>query len=156
MKFAGLLAAVFALALLGNRPDALAQARPDLKVGMDIPVTGVFAAPARYMRDGIELYLKQHNNMLGGRNVNLIVVDDQGQPSVALTQVRKLVEEDHVDVIFGVLSAATGAALVPYINEHKIPTIYPSRNSHKSVCDVQFTQSCARSYRVNKPGHEIN
>lgn len=125
MNRAALIAALFTLSLFGAHPSALAQTKPALKVGMDIPVTGVFAAPARYMRDGIELYLKQHNNMLGGRPVDLIVVDDQGQPAVALTQVRKLVEEDHVDVLFGVLSAAIGAALVPYIDEHKLPTVYP-------------------------------
>ena len=155
MTRAGLLAAVFALSLLGNRPEALAQARPDLKIGMDIPVTGVFAAPARYMRDGIELYLKQHNNQLGGRNVSLIVVDDQGQPAVALTQVRKLVEEDHVDVLFGVLSAAIGAALVPYINEHKIPTIYPIVSSNDLTQRTPSAYIVRTGWTSSQPTHVL-
>jgi len=130
VRVAALFAALLTLSLLSARPDAVAQTSKTLKIGMDIPVTGVFAAPAHYMRDGIELYLKQHNNMLAGRPVELIVVDDQGQPANALTQVRKLVEDDHIDVLFGVLSAAVGAALVPYINDHKIPTVYPIVSSN--------------------------
>ena len=130
MRVAALFAALLTLSLLSARPDAVAQTSKTLKIGMDIPVTGVFAAPTHYMRDGIELYLKQHNNMLAGRPVELIVVDDQGQPANALTQVRKLVEHDHIDVLFGVLSAAVGAALVPYINDHKIPTVYPIVSSN--------------------------
>lgn len=116
------LAALLCAALFS---PAAAQTNAPLKIGLLIPTSGVFAAPGRYMQDGIELYIKQHNGMLGGRKVELVVGDSQGNPAVGLTQARKLVEEDHVDVIFGPLSAAVGAALVPYINEHKIPAVYP-------------------------------
>ncbi|MBV8602560.1 MAG: ABC transporter substrate-binding protein [Candidatus Eremiobacteraeota bacterium] len=120
-----ILAALFILALAGIPPSSIAQNRPPLKIGVLVPVSGVFAAPGRYMRDGLDLYLKEHNDTLGGRKVELIVADDQAQPPVALTQLRKLVEQDKVDVVFGVLSAAVGSALVQYINEHKVPTVYP-------------------------------
>ena len=89
------------------------------------PVTGVFAAPGKYMQEGLELYLKQHNDTLAGMKVDVDVADDQGNPSVGLTQIRKLVEQDHVDVIFGPLSAAVGSAIVPYIEQHKVPAVYP-------------------------------
>jgi branched-chain amino acid transport system substrate-binding protein len=119
------LCAIFCVPALLGRPAALAKTTAPLKVGEILPLTGVFAAPAKYMEDGLNLYLKQHDDMLGGRKVDLILVDDTGQPAVSVTQLRKLVEEDHVDVIFGVLSAASGAALVPYLNEHKVPAVYP-------------------------------
>ncbi|HZO94368.1 MAG TPA: ABC transporter substrate-binding protein [Candidatus Baltobacteraceae bacterium] len=111
-------------ALAGGVP-ARAQERAPFKIGLLIPVTGVFAAPGSYMREGLELYLSQHENELGGRKVELDVGDSQGNPSVGLTQARKLVEQDHVDVLFGPLSAAVGAALIPYIDQHKVPTVYP-------------------------------
>ena len=85
----------------------------------------MFAAPGKYMQEGLELYLKEHNNTLGGMKVEVDVADDQGNPSVGLTQIRKLVEQDHVDVIFGPLSAAVGSAIVPYIEQHKIAAVYP-------------------------------
>lgn len=118
-------AAALVATAFGDSSRALAQNRPPLKVGLLIPVSGVFAAPGRYMREGFELYLKERNDTLAGRKVEVIVADDQGSPSVGLTQARKLVEQNHVDLLFGPLSAAVGSALVQYIDEHKVPTIYP-------------------------------
>ena len=119
-------AACFALLCGGLAPTADAQAPArSFKVGLLYPVTGVFAAPGRYMQEGLELYLKEHNNTLGGRKVEVDVADDQANPSVGLTQIRKLVEQNHVDVIFGPLSAAVGSAIVPYLEQHRVAAVYP-------------------------------
>ncbi len=96
-----------------------------LRVGVLIPETGYLAAPARFMREGYMLYLAQHGNKLGGRDVQTFIGDTAGNPSTGLTQARRLVEQDGASVLFGPLSAAVGSALVPYIGEHKVPAIYP-------------------------------
>ncbi|HYM68560.1 MAG TPA: ABC transporter substrate-binding protein [bacterium] len=96
-----------------------------LRVGLLIPETGYLAAPGRFMREGFQLYLGQHANKLGGREVQVFTGDEAGNPSIGLTQTRRLVEQDRVDVLFGPLNAAVGSALAPYINEHKIPALYP-------------------------------
>lgn len=124
-RFAPLLrlaATGLALTLLPHAASAQAKT---IKIGLLYPVTGVFAAPGKYMREGLDLYLNEHHGMLGGEKVEIVVADDQGNPSVGLTQLRKLVESDHVDVVFGPLSAAVGSAIVPYLNEHKVPAVYP-------------------------------
>jgi len=124
-RLAWLAAAAFGLGSVGiDANGAHAQAKT-IKIGFLYPVTGVFAAPGKYMQEGLELYLKEHGGMLGGEKAEVIVADDQGNPSIGLTQLRKLVEQDHVDVIFGPLSAAVGSAIVPYIDEHKIAAVYP-------------------------------
>ena len=123
-RLCALTLAAFALASIGPAGVAGAQAKT-IKIGFLYPVTGVFAAPGRYMQDGLELYLKEHNGMLGGFKVDIDVADSQGNPQVGLTQLRKLVEQDHVDLIFGPLSAAVGAAIAPYIAEHKIAALFP-------------------------------
>ena len=124
-RLAWLAAATFALASAGaEMHGANAQAKT-FKIGFLYPVTGVFAAPGKYMQEGLELYLKEHDNTLGGMKVEVDVADDQGNPSVGLTQIRKLVEKDHVDVVFGPLSAAVGSAIVPYIEQHKVAAVYP-------------------------------
>ncbi|GAC1659733.1 MAG: ABC transporter substrate-binding protein [Candidatus Elarobacter sp.] len=124
-RWAWLAAASFVVATLGaDTRDAGAQAKT-FKIGFLYPVTGVFAAPGKYMQEGLELYLKEHNGMLGGLKADVDIADDQGNPSVGLTQIRKLVEQDHVDVVFGPLSAAVGSAIVPYIEQHKVAAVYP-------------------------------
>ncbi|MHB9146164.1 MAG: ABC transporter substrate-binding protein [Symbiobacteriia bacterium] len=96
-----------------------------IKIGLLIPLTGVFAAPGKYMQEGVQLALQQSDNKLAGRPVDLVIADSQGNPQAALTQARKLVEQDKVDAIIGPLSAAEGNALVQYIDGQQVPTIYP-------------------------------
>ena len=124
-RIAWLAAASFALTSIGAGMHGAGAEAKTLKIGFLYPVTGVFAAPGKYMQEGLELYLKEHNNTLGGMKVDVDVADDQGNPSVGLTQLRKLVEQDHIDVVFGPLSAAVGSAIVPYIEQHKIAAVYP-------------------------------
>jgi branched-chain amino acid transport system substrate-binding protein len=118
-------AALVLLVVFGASGAAWPAAPGTLRVGLLIPETGYLAAPGRFMREGFEFYLGQHANRLGGREVQVFVGDEAGNPSVGLTQTRRLVEQDRVDVLFGPLNAAVGSALVPYINEHKIPAVYP-------------------------------
>lgn len=119
------------LALAGVVPSALAKAKartaslPPLKIGFLYPETGIFAAPGQYMNEGLTLFLTQHHYTLAGRKIEVITADTQGNPNVAITQAEKLIEQDHVNLLFGPLTAAEGVALLPVINRFHIPTIYP-------------------------------
>lgn len=150
------LAATVALAVsLGGPRPVEAQNRAPFKLGLLIPQSGVFAAPGEYMKEGLQLYLTQHHNTLGGRAIQVITADSQGNPSVGLNQARKLVEQDHVDLIFGPLSAAVGSALLPYINEHKIPTIYPIVSS-EDITQRTPSQWIARTgWNSSQPTHVL-
>ena len=122
------IASVVLLALLGAYGTAWSApggAGGTLRIGVVIPETGYLAAPGRFMREGYMLYLSQHGNKLGGRDVQTFIGDDQGNPSVGLTQARRLVEQDGAVVLFGPLSAAVGSALAPYIDERKVLALYP-------------------------------
>jgi branched-chain amino acid transport system substrate-binding protein len=134
------LAMLLVVALIGTASQAAAPG--PLKIGLIIPETGYLAAPGKFMQEGLELYLKQHGNKLGGRDVQVVVGDTAGNPSTGLTVTRRLVEQDGVDVLYGPLSAAVGAAIVPYIDEHKILAVYPV------VSDDDLTQRKRSPYIV--------
>ena len=122
------LALVVACTALLPAQGALGQAKP-LKLGVLLPLSGAFSALGNYTREGLELYLREHNNELGGRKVDVDYGDDTNNPAVGLVQLRRLVEQDHVDVLYGPVGANVGAAAVTYVNEHKIAMIWPI------VCD---------------------
>lgn len=96
-----------------------------IRIGFLAPQTGFLAQPGKDMVHGFKLYLSEHHDKIGGRRVKLFVEDTEAKPSVALSQLRKLVENDHINVLLGPLSAAVGSALAHYINEHHLPTVYP-------------------------------
>ena len=60
-----------------------------------------------------------------GRQIQVIVEDDEAIPAVGLTKARKLVERDKVHLMAGALLSSTGYALAPYIDSMRIPMIYP-------------------------------
>jgi branched-chain amino acid transport system substrate-binding protein len=147
--------ALLALAALVQPPRAFAQAKPPLKIGLLIPVTGVFAAPGAYMREGLELYLKEHHNQLAGRDVQIVSADTQGNPSIGLTEIRRLVEQEHVDVIFGPLSAAVGSAIVPYIDQHQIPAVYPIVSSDDLTQRTPSAYIVRTGWTSSQPTHVL-
>jgi branched-chain amino acid transport system substrate-binding protein len=104
---------------------AWAQAKGPIKIGFLAPVTGAAAAVGKDMTNGFQMYLEEIGNTIAGRKVEVIVEDTQGQPALALTKLRKLVESDQVHVLAGLLFAHVGYALAPKVDEYKIPMLYP-------------------------------
>jgi branched-chain amino acid transport system substrate-binding protein len=89
-----------------------ARAAEMLKIGVPVELTGPIAEEAEEMVHGWELYLKQHENLLGGAPVKLFVDDIQATPSVAIAKARKEIESDGVDFIGGAGLALDAYAII--------------------------------------------
>lgn len=96
-----------------------------LKIGVLSPLTGTLAAAGTDLRDGINLYLKQNDNKLGGKPATVVIEDSASDPGTAVTKAKKLVEQDKVDFLVGPLSAAEGNAVAPYAITNKIFEFLP-------------------------------
>ncbi len=94
----------------------------ELRVGFLAPRTGIFTAIGTDMLNGFQMYLDEHNGMLGGAKVTLIVEDTQGKPDTAVAKAKKLVLQDHVNMLVGGLLASTAYALGPVSTSEK--TLY--------------------------------
>ena len=90
-----------------------------------VPLSGGNAQNGRDILNGFLLYLDEIGYRAGGRQIQLIVEDDEAIPAVGLTKARKLVERDKVHVMAGALLSSTGYALAPYIDSMQIPMVYP-------------------------------
>lgn len=102
---------------------SLAQ-RPTLKIGLLVPVSGPQATNGKEMVNGLELFLDQEGGRLAGREVKLIVADDESKPATGLSKLRGMVEGQGIHVVIGPLSAAVGYAIRDYIEARKLPAIY--------------------------------
>jgi branched-chain amino acid transport system substrate-binding protein len=115
--------AIAALVAAGQSPT-WAQKGP-VKVGLLVPQTGPLAANGKDMINGLELFFEEQGYRLAGREVKLIIEDDEGKPATGLTKARGLVEGQGVHLVTGPLSAAVGYAIAPYVDSKKVATIYP-------------------------------
>src|SRR3954470_5416285 len=85
-------------------PAAVAQAGP-IKIGFLTIKTGPLASGGLQMEQGVLTLLKQRNNMIAGRPVELQTADTAGNPAQARTKTQELVERFNVNVILGPLAA---------------------------------------------------
>ena len=104
---------------------APAGERGPVKIGYFAPITGTFSQTGKDMTDGFMLFWEEVGNQVAGRKVEVVVEDTEGIPATALTKVRRLVEQAKVHTVAGGLLAATGYAIGPYVEQNRIPTIYP-------------------------------
>jgi branched-chain amino acid transport system substrate-binding protein len=112
-----------ASAALALRPEP-AAAQQELKIGIIAPTTGIFAQVGTDMTNGFKMYLDQAKSTFAGIKVVPIIEDSQGKPDLAVTKARKLILQDHVQMIVGGVLATEGYALAPVSTELK--TVYIS------------------------------
>jgi branched-chain amino acid transport system substrate-binding protein len=95
---------------------ASAQDKPGdkVKIGLITTLSGPPAVIGQQQRNGFQLALKELGNKLGGRDVELLVQDDELKPDVAVSKVKAFVERDKVDFVAGpVFSNILAAILKP-------------------------------------------
>lgn len=98
---------------------AALQAQAEIVVGGTFSLTGPAAALGTSFQRTLPLLPKE----IAGEPVRYVIVDDGSDPSAAVRNVRKLINENHVDVLIGPTNAATGYAIAPVLGELKVPLI---------------------------------
>ena len=93
--------AIIAVAAAALLPASAAQAQEKLKIGVIATLSGPPAVIGQQLRNGVQLAVKTLGGKLGGREVEVIVQDDELKPDVAVTKVKALLERDKVDFVIG-------------------------------------------------------
>lgn len=102
-----------------------------LRIGFMTTLSGPAASVGKHMQDGFDLYLKLHGNMLGGRNVELVTVDDELKPDVAVSKAQALIERDKVEFVTGIIFSNVLAAVLKPVTDTE--TFLISANAGPSV-----------------------
>jgi branched-chain amino acid transport system substrate-binding protein len=85
--------------------------------------TGPLASGGIDMERALVMYLKERNNTLAGRKIELFVGDSGGVPAQARTKVQELVEKERIHVMIGPLAAGEALATDDYIRQVSLPTL---------------------------------
>jgi branched-chain amino acid transport system substrate-binding protein len=113
------LAAPFVISARGETP---------IKIGVDNPLTGTYAAPGKNENTGIQLAVDQLNakNGILGRKIELLIEDStSGDAGTAVQKARKLIERDNVDFLVGNVNSALAQAMAQVSNEKGVLHIVP-------------------------------
>jgi branched-chain amino acid transport system substrate-binding protein len=130
LKRAGILGAAVgtpgllsACGVFGGDDDGGGGTDEALKIGLLVPTSGVYAALGEDMRNGFDLYLDNNNGRLGGRRVELVVEDEGETPEGALRKAQKLVRQDRVTLVTGIVSSAAALSMRDLFDEEQVPLI---------------------------------
>ncbi|MBE9638449.1 ABC transporter substrate-binding protein [Salipiger mangrovisoli] len=119
-----LMAGAAALSLLAAAPASAAE---PIKLGLVAALSGQSAKSGEAITRGIELALDKINGAGGvlGRPLELVSRDDESNPGKGLVAARELVQREEVAALIGGLDTPVSMAIVPYMNEAKVPFVGP-------------------------------
>jgi branched-chain amino acid transport system substrate-binding protein len=122
------LAAVGAL-LLGGA----AAAQDTIRIGVTQPLTGAFAASGNYVANGARIAEEEINKTGGvlGKKIELIVEDNKSNPTEAAATAEKLIVKDKVPVLMGAWGSSLTLAVMPKLEEYKVPMLVETSSSGK-------------------------
>jgi branched-chain amino acid transport system substrate-binding protein len=117
---------VLASVVLASLP-LTAGAQTPIKIGASMSVTGTYAKPGSYQKEGYDVCIDELNAKGGllGRKVELVIYDDQSQPATAVKLYEKLITEDKVDAVMGPYSSAVSEAVANVTEKYKKVMVAP-------------------------------
>ena len=95
----------------------------EIKIGFLSALTGVFSSFGTMQKEGFELALEEVDYEVAGKKITVIYEDDQLDNEMAVTKAKKLVEQDKVDFVTGMVSGDEGLTVGDYMKDKNIPVV---------------------------------
>jgi branched-chain amino acid transport system substrate-binding protein len=142
------------LAVLFGCITHTALAQDKVKIGVIVTLSGPAAVLGQQARDGFALAVKDLGGKMGGRDVEVVVVDDELKPDGAVAKVKGLLERDKVDFVVGPIFSNILQAIHKPVTDNKTflisPNAGPSSYAGKN-CNPYFYVTSYQNDQV----HEI-
>jgi branched-chain amino acid transport system substrate-binding protein len=117
-----------AAATLAAAMSPLAMAADPIKIGLVTALSGQSAQAGEALTRGMSIAIDEINakgGLLGGRKLELVRRDDEGNPAKGVVAARELIFKEKVAVLFGGLDTPVSMAILPIINQEKVPFVGP-------------------------------
>jgi len=119
-----LVGAAAAVALFGMSE---AEAQAPIKIGASLSLTGTYAKPGTYQKEGYEVCADELNAKGGllGRKVEFVMYDDQSSTQTAQRLYEKLITEDKVEAVMGPYSSGITESVAGISEKYKKVMVSP-------------------------------
>src|SRR2546427_2272082 len=116
------------LLLLALAAALPAHAQETIKIGLVTALSGQSARAGEAITRGLQVAIDELNSkggVLKGRKFQLLSRDDEATPAKGVIAARELVFKEKVAVLFGGLDTPVSLAIVPIMNQEKLPFMRP-------------------------------
>lgn len=145
---------IAAAALAAATALIAAPAAAQLKIGLMLTLSGPPAVLGQHARDGFQLAVKELGGKLGGLDTEVVVVDDELKPDVAVDRVKALIERDEIDMFVGVIFSNVMMAVYKPLTEAGIITISPNAGP-SPIAGQQCSRYFFSTSWQNDQNHEV-
>ncbi len=94
-----------------------------VKIGLALPLSGVYSSLGEDMEQGFQLYLDENEDQLGGRDIEIVSADEGETPQTGVPATTKLVTQDQVSAVVGIVNSATALGLKDTFVQSEVPLI---------------------------------
>ena len=105
---------------------AWTQGKPSVKVALVAATSGGSALSGEAIKRGLTVAIDEINargGVLGGSKIELVIRDEEGNPSKGVTAARDVIEREKAVAVFGGLHSPVGLAMLPVFHELKVPYV---------------------------------
>jgi branched-chain amino acid transport system substrate-binding protein len=105
---------------------AFTQAKPPVVVALVAAMSGGSALSGEAIKRGLTVAIDEINakgGVLGGRKIELVIRDEEGNPSKGVTAARDVIEREKAVAVFGGLHSPVGLAMLGVFHELKVPYV---------------------------------
>jgi ABC-type branched-subunit amino acid transport system substrate-binding protein len=104
----------------------------EIKIGNTNPYGGPASAYSVIAKlEAVFFKMVNDQGGVAGRKINFISLDDGYSPPKILEQVRRLIEQDHVALLFDTTGAACNSAIQKYVNQKQVPHLFLGTGADK-------------------------
>ncbi|MBA3448560.1 MAG: ABC transporter substrate-binding protein [Pseudaminobacter sp.] len=105
----------------------------DINIGVNMPLTGAFAASGDYVTNGAKIAVEEINAKGGllGRKLNLVIEDNKSNPTEAAAVTEKLIVRDKVPVLLGAWGSSLTLAAMPKLMQYQVPMVVETSGADK-------------------------
>src|SRR5512133_263140 len=104
-----------------------------IKIGVNEPLTGPFAASGTYVVNGAKIAADEINAKGGvlGKKIELVIEDNKSNPTEAAAVAEKLITSDKTPVMMGAWGSSLTLAVMPKLMDYKVPMLVETSSSGK-------------------------
>jgi branched-chain amino acid transport system substrate-binding protein len=104
-----------------------------IKIGVNEPLTGAFAASGTSVVNGAKIAADEINAKGGilGKQIELVIEDNKSNPTEAAAVAEKLITRDKVSVMMGAWGSSLTLAVMPKLMEYETPMVVETSSSGK-------------------------
>jgi ABC-type branched-subunit amino acid transport system substrate-binding protein len=138
-----------AVALAGIFLSSAAWAQDKIKVGVTATLEGTYTALGVDGMGGFNAALKKYGSKAGGKELEFVIASTDATPDSAVRAVRKLIDQDHVQILISPLSGDEGIAVKNFSRTHPELTFI---NAASGAQETTFPDPSPNFFRWNMDG----